>query len=187
MPSHAKRMHAYGLCQSTEVRADVSSANDQCDATLRAQRGTLVLPAVLSLVETIPAEILHHGPHHGEHVLSDTTTIGTGGVGDHDSMRQHAWTHISIHTGAERLQPFQTLVLPGIAGREIADNSSGLGTQFLGNAGWPHHVPTAGFVTNKFLRHIARRLGERLAFGLVQWQAIDNQLMRILDPHGSPT
>lgn len=48
MPSHAKRMHAYGLRQSTEVRADVSSANDQCDATLRAQRGTLVASGALA-------------------------------------------------------------------------------------------------------------------------------------------
>ena len=36
------------------------------------------------------------------------------------------------------------------------------------------------------LRHIASRLGESPPFSFVEWQAVDNQLMRVLNTHGSP-
>ena len=42
------------------------------------------------------------------------------------------------------------------------------------------------FVAHEFLRHIASRLGESPPFSFVEWQAVDNQLMRVLNTHGSP-
>lgn len=93
---------------------------------------------------------------------------------------------VRIHTGAEGLQPFKTGVLGSLRDRKVADDCGSSGAKLLGNSGRPDHVAAVRFVAHEFLRHIASRLGESPPFSFVEWQAVDNQLMRVLNTHGSP-
>ena len=145
----------------------------------------MMLP-LITLIGGIPVEVLHQCPHGGEHVFRHALAIRAARIGDHGAARQHTRADVRIHTGAEGLQPFKTGVLGSLRDRKVADDCGSSGAKLLGNSGRPDHVAAVRFVAHEFLRHIASRLGESPPFSFVEWQAVDNQLMRVLNTHGSP-
>lgn len=116
------------------MRPDVTDADNQRDATFRAQYRSFILPLMITLIGGIPVEVLHQCPHGGEHVFRHALAIRAARIGDHGAARQHTRADVRIHTGAEGLQPFKTGVLSGLRDREVADDCGSLGTKLLGTA-----------------------------------------------------
>ena len=69
MTAHAESTHTYGLGKLSEMRPDVTDADNQRDATFRAQYRSFILPLMITLIGGIPVEVLHQCPHGGEHVF----------------------------------------------------------------------------------------------------------------------
>ena len=96
MTAHAESTHTYGLGKLSEMRPDVTDADNQRDATFRAQYRSFILPLMITLIGGIPVEVLHQCPHGGEHVFRHALAIRAARIGDHGAARQHTRADVRI-------------------------------------------------------------------------------------------
>ena len=120
-------------------------------------------------------QVLHDGPHHGEHVFGDALSVGSGGIGEHGSGLQDAGSLVFVDAGTPGLQPFEFGALRAFLGRDVADDRGGFGFEFLRYCGGPAHASPLGRIADEFLWHVFRGTYELRTFGFSQRQAVDDQ------------
>ncbi len=163
--------------------ADVAGADHEGGEAFGADGPSGVLPSGVGVARGVDVQVLHDGPHAGEHVFGDALAVCAGGVGEHGSGLEDAGFLVAVDAGAPGLQPFEVGALRAFLGRDVADDRGGAFLEFLGDVGVPLHVAALRWVAYEFLRHAFGRAREPRLFRWRQRQAVDDQFAIVFDSH----
>ena len=165
------------------MRADVSGTDHEGGFAVWGDGPVCILPCGVGIARRADVQVLHDGPHHGEHVFGDALPICARGVGEHGSQLEHSPLLVFVDSGTPGLQPFDCGILSACFRISIADDGGDLRFDLFGDDSRPCHVATLRRIAYEFLRHAFGCAHELRLFGWRQRQAIDDKFAIILDSH----